>query len=130
MADVNRGDRPLSPHLDIYKPQWTWVPSITHRITGCGLAAGALLLVAWLLGASVGGAYFAWIDWIASSWAGLLVWFGSTWALMYHAFNGVRHLIWDSGAMFEIKKVEASAKAIAGGSILATLLIWIAILAF
>lgn len=128
MADVNRGDRPLSPHLDIYKPQWTWVPSITHRITGVGLTLGALLLVWWLLGAAVGGEYFAMVDGLASSWIGILVWFGCTWALMFHAFNGVRHLIWDSGAMFEMEKVEKSAKAVAGGSVLATLLIWLVIL--
>lgn len=130
MADVNRGDRPLSPHLDIYKPQWTWVPSIMHRITGCGLTVGALLLVFWLLGASVGGGWFDFIDGLASSWLGILIWFGSTWALMYHAFNGVRHLIWDAGAMFEIEKVERTAKAVAYGSVGATLLIWFVILVF
>ena len=125
MADVNRGDRPLSPHLQIYKPQWSWVPSILHRVTGVGLTLGALLLVWWLLAAATDSEYFALVDGIASSPIGLLIWFGSTWALAYHALNGIRHLIWDAGYGFEIETMEKSAKAVAGGSVALTVLVWI-----
>lgn len=129
MADVNRGDRPLSPHLQIYKPQWSWVPSILHRVTGAGLTLGALLLVWWLLAAATDDAYFALVDGLAASPIGILIWIGSTWALAYHALNGIRHLVWDAGYGFELDTMEKSAKAVTYGSVALTAAIWIAIAA-
>lgn len=128
MADVKRGERPLSPHLQIYKPQWTWVPSITHRVTGVGLAVAALLVVWWLLALAVGGRdYFVTVDGLLTSWVGIIVWIGSAWALAYHFLNGLRHLWWDSGNGFEIDFVEKSAMAtVAGSVVLAVVLILIA----
>ena len=94
MADVNRGNRPLSPHLTVYRPQLTSVTSILTRITGNALLLGALLVVWWFLAAATGEGYFDVVNGILTSWFGDLVMFGSLWALWYHALAGVRHLIW------------------------------------
>lgn len=95
MADVNRGNRPLSPHLTIYRPQMTSMTSIFVRITGNALIAGALLIVWWLLAASTSPEYFAMADAVMTSWFGQLVMLGSIWAIWYHTLGGIRHLIWD-----------------------------------
>ena len=125
MADVNRGDRPLSPHMTIYRPQITSVLSILHRITGVGLTLGAFLVVWWLLAAATGPEYFALVDGLLTSWLGHLVLLGLTWALCYHFLNGIRHLIWDTGNGFDLEQVEFSGKIVAGGSIALTLLVWL-----
>ena len=89
MADVNRGNRPLSPHLSVYRPQWTSVLSICHRITGVGLTLGAGLVVWWLLAAATGEDYFEFVDGILTSWLGHLVLLGLTfWVLL---------IMWDRG---------------------------------
>ena len=72
MADVNRGNRPLSPHLSVYRPQITMVTSITHRITGIGLAVSAVLIVWWFLAASTGPEYFAVADAVLTRWSPIL----------------------------------------------------------
>ncbi len=95
MADVNRGNRPLSPHLSVYRFQITMLTSIVHRITGVGLTLGLVLVIWWLLAASSGPEAFATANWVLSSWFGLLVLIGSLWALWYHFCNGIRHLLWD-----------------------------------
>ena len=97
MADVNRGNRPLSPHLQIYRPQLTSVLSIFPRMTGVGLALGAVLVVWWLIAAATGLEYFGVVDGLLTSWIGHLVLLGMTWALAYHLLNGIRHLVWDIG---------------------------------
>lgn len=125
MADVNRGNRPLSPHISIYKPQFTSVTSILHRATGVGLTAGAVLAVVWLLGVASGPETFAAVDGFATSWIGNLVWIGSTWALAYHFCNGIRHLVWDAGYGYEIETAEKSAQAVGVGSVVLTALIWL-----
>lgn len=122
MADVNRGDRPLSPHLSIYRPQWTWVPSITHRATGVFLALGAALASWWLLAAATGPEYFAVADGLMTSLLGDLIMLGSLWALAYHFLNGVRHLWWDMGRGFDPAEVERSAKLTLAGSVALTVL--------
>ena len=99
MADVNRGNRPLSPHLSIYRPQLTSVTSILTRITGNALLLGALLVVYWLLAASTSAEYFALANWVMTSLFGKLVMLGSIWALWYHTLAGVRHLIWDNACL-------------------------------
>jgi len=122
MADVNRGDRPLSPHIQIYRPQLTSLTSILTRITGNALLVGALLSVWWLLGAAAGPEYFAFVNGIVTSWFGKLVFLGSIWALWYHALAGVRHLIWDAGYGFELKDAYALGYMVIGGSIVLTLI--------
>ena len=124
MADVNRGNRPLSPHLSVYRPQWTSVTSILHRITGVGLALGAALLAWWLLAAATSEDYFDVIDGILTSWIGYLVLLGLTWSLCYHFLNGIRHLWWDTGRGFDLEHVELSGKLMVAGSLVLTVLIW------
>jgi succinate dehydrogenase / fumarate reductase cytochrome b subunit len=121
MADVNRGARPLSPHLEIYKPEWTMVLSITHRITGVGLTLGAVLVCWWLLAAATSPAYFAWVDGLLTSWLGALVLLGSTLALWYHFCNGVRHLVWDAGHWLDLKNAEKSGRMAVIGAVALTM---------
>ena len=126
MADVNRGNRPLSPHLQIYRPQWTWVPSILHRITGVGMAVGGVMVVWWLTAAAVGGPdYFVLVDGLITSWLGHLVLLGLTWSLAFHLLNGIRHLVWDVGRGFEIETAERTAQGTVIGSLVLTVLLWL-----
>ena len=108
--------RPLSPHLKIYKPQLTSVLSISHRITGVGLAAGTLLLTWWLLAAAAGPEAFATVQGFLGSWIGYVILFGFSYALMYHLCNGVRHLFWDAGRGFELPTVYKTGWAVVIGS--------------
>ena len=125
MADVNRGNRPLSPHLQIYRPQITAALSIFHRITGVGLLLGAVLVVWWLLAAATGPDYFATVDGLMTSWLGHLVLLGLTWALAYHLLNGIRHLFWDAGYGFELETVTRTGIAVVVGSGVLTVLLWL-----
>ena len=106
MADVNRGKRPLSPHLTIYRPQMTSITSIFTRITGNALLVAALLIVWWFLSAATSPEYFAFADGVITSWFGDLIMSLSVWALWYHALGGLRHLYWDTGRGLEV--VEGS----------------------
>jgi succinate dehydrogenase / fumarate reductase cytochrome b subunit len=121
MADVNRGDRPLSPHLTIYRPQLTSVTSILTRITGNALLITSLLIVWWFLAAATSPAYFAVVDGILTSFLGDLVMTLSLWGLWYHTLAGVRHLIWDNALALEIETAEKLGWAVVGGSIVLTL---------
>ena len=127
MADVNRGNRPLSPHLTIYRPQMTSISSIFVRITGNALLAATLLLIAWLLAASTSAAAFAWVQYVITSWFGDLVFLLSLWALWYHTLGGLRHLIWDAGRGLELKTAEVMGWMMIIGSLLLTALtvIWL-----
>lgn len=120
MADVNRGNRPLSPHLTIYRPQLTSMTSILTRITGNALLVAALLTVWWLLAAATSADYFATADAVITSWFGDIVMFLSLWALWYHTLAGVRHLIWDNAMMLELDKAEMLGWAAIGGSVVLT----------
>lgn len=121
MADVNRGNRPLSPHLTIYRPQLTSITSILTRITGNALLVAALLIVWWFLAAATSPDYFAIADAVVTSWFGDLVMFLSVWALWYHTLAGVRHLIWDNAMMLEIDKAETLGWIVIIGSVCLTL---------
>ena len=125
MVERNLSSRPLSPHLQIYKPMLTTMMSILHRITGVGLYFGIILLVWWLSAASISDSYFDLVQGFFGHWFGRLVLFGFTWALMHHALGGLRHLLWDTGRGFDLKVVEWLARANLAGSIVLTLLIWI-----
>ena len=127
MADVNRGNRPLSPHLTIYRPQLTSITSILTRITGNALLLGALLIVWWLLAAATSAEYFAVADAVVTSFLGDLIMTLSLWALWYHALAGVRHLIWDSGIGFDLETAEKMGWAVIGGSVVLTILTLIVI---
>ena len=96
-----KADRPLSPHLQIYKPIFTMVMSIVHRLTGVGLYFGAFLLAWWLVAASSGAEYFNMVNGFFASIVGRILLFGFTWALLHHMMGGIRHFIWDTGRGFE-----------------------------
>lgn len=100
MANV---ERPLSPHLQIYRWPITMVLSILHRITGVGLGLGTLLLTWWLVAAALGPQHYATAQAVLGSWFGRLVLFGFTWALFLHLCNGIRHLFWDMGYGYQVK---------------------------
>lgn len=119
-------DRPLSPHLQIYRWQWTMLYSILHRMTGVGLAVGSLLLVWWLLALADGPDAFATAQGVIGSIVGQLLLFGWTWALMYHLGNGIRHLVWDAGYGFDLDVARLSGHAMAGITGALTILIWVA----
>ena len=125
MADVNRGNRPLSPHMTIYRPQITSVLSIAHRMTGIAQVLGALMVVWWLLAAATDPGYFADIDALWTSWLGHLVWLGVTLAFSYHLLNGIRHLVWDTGYGMDVPSVERSGVAVLVGTVVLTVVIWI-----
>jgi succinate dehydrogenase / fumarate reductase cytochrome b subunit len=116
-------ERPLSPHLQIYRPMLTMMMSILHRITGVGLYFGTLLLAWWLIAAASPNGY-ARFQWFAGSWIGRLILFGYTWALIHHMLGGIRHLIWDTGRGFGPSEREWLAAANLIGSIVITLLLW------
>lgn len=121
--------RPLSPHLQVYKPQITTITSIMHRITGVALAFGTLLLVWWLVAAATGDAAYARATWFIGSPVGLLMLFGWTLALWYHFCNGIRHLCWDFGYGFELPTAHASGMATIIGAVALTVLTWVAVFA-
>lgn len=108
MPDIPRGNRPLSPFMlgPYYRLQWTSFSSILTRITGNALIVGAVLVVWWLLAASIGPDAFAAADAVLRSWFGDLVLLLSLWALWYHALAGIRHLVWSTGRMMEIHTAE------------------------
>jgi succinate dehydrogenase / fumarate reductase cytochrome b subunit len=118
-------DRPLSPHLQIYRPMLTMMMSIAHRITGAALYFGMILLVWWLSAAAISDDYFALVQGFFSHWFGRIVLFGFTWALVHHLLGGLKHLLWDTGRGFDLKTVEWLARGSLIGSIALTLLIWI-----
>jgi succinate dehydrogenase / fumarate reductase, cytochrome b subunit len=119
--------RPLSPHLQVYRPQLTSVLSITHRVTGVALAVGTLLLVYWLAAAALGPEAYAQAQTVLGSKLGQLLLFLWSWALFYHLCNGIRHLFWDAGYGFEIPTVYKSGKAVLITSVVLTVLAWIMI---
>lgn len=121
MADVNRGNRPLSPHLTIYRPQLTSMTSIFVRLTGNALLIAALMIVWWFVAAAAGPNAFAIADGFLRSWFGDLVLVLSTWAVWYHLFGGIRHLIWDSGRMLDVAKSETAGLVMIVASVLMTI---------
>lgn len=121
MATVNR---PLSPHLQIYKPQLTSVLSITHRGTGVFLTLGAMFLSCWLLSVANGPESYTVVQQYILSWYGQIIMYAWVFSLYFHLCNGVRHLIWDMGMGLDIKTTYISGYIVVAVSILFTLLTW------
>lgn len=119
-----RPERPLSPHLQIYKPMLTMTMSIMHRLTGVGLYFGILIFTWWLMAAASSPAYFAWVNDVLASPLGICVLVLATWGFFHHMLGGVRHFIWDFGKGFELPQVEFMAIAGAIGPILLTAIVW------
>lgn len=118
--------RPLSPHLQVYRPQITSTLSILHRLTGIALAAGTLLLTYWLAALATGSDAFADAQGLLGSIVGRLLLFGWSFALFYHLCNGIRHLAWDAGYGFEIATTTRSGWAVVIASVALTAVAWIA----
>jgi succinate dehydrogenase / fumarate reductase, cytochrome b subunit len=121
MAENNR---PLSPHLQIYRWQITMTLSILHRATGAGLAVGSVVLAWWLLATAAGPDSYAVFYNVARSMVGQVLLFGWLFAYVYHFLNGIRHLVWDTGRGLDIPSVYKGGYAVIAGSILLTLFIW------
>ncbi len=121
-------DRPLSPHLQVYKTQYTMALSILHRATGVALSQSLLLLAAWLVALAAGAGCYAWVAALLGSWFGWLVLGGVLAAFWYHFCTGIRHLVFDTGACLEKKQARQSARVaivaivvLVGASLLAML---------
>ena len=121
--------RPLSPHLQVYRPQLTSMMSITHRATGVALTTGTLVLAAWLVAVALGGEIYSMVAMILAHPLGQFVLFGYSAALIYHALNGVRHLSWDLGFGLTIPEVYRSGHIVLFLTFLLTACLWLAILA-
>ena len=121
---MTTGQRPLSPHLQVYRWQITMTLSILHRATGLALAFGTLLLARWLLALASGPEAYAEVAQWNASWLGRLFLFGWTWSLFYHLCNGIRHLAWDAGLGFEIPTVYKSGWTVVIASVVLTLIAW------
>ena len=123
---MNPGNRPLSPHLQVYKPNITTVLSILHRLTGIGIAAGVVVLVYWLNAAAYGPDAFEYAQDLLATWFGKLLLLGWTWALFYHLCNGIRHMYWDAGRGLELQQVYMTGWLVVIASLGFTLISWIA----
>lgn len=117
--------RPLSPHLQIYKPTLHMMMSISHRITGCALIVGTFVLLYWLGAAARGPEAYGSASAFLTSWFGYLILFGWSAALFYHLCNGVRHLIWDTGRGYEIPEIKKSGIVVLAAAAGLTVLAWI-----
>ncbi|MDX1541607.1 MAG: succinate dehydrogenase, cytochrome b556 subunit [Geminicoccaceae bacterium] len=121
-------ERPLSPHLQVYRWYFTMALSIAHRVTGVGLAGGLVLLTWWLMALASGPEAFATAQDIVTSWFGLLVLFGYTFVIFYHMGNGIRHLVWDMGYGFDLDVARFSGMLVLAFAAVMTIFIWIVVL--
>lgn len=134
MADASsqrrtRPDRPLSPHLQVYRMPVSMLMSIVHRITGAALYFGTALLAWWLIAAATNADYFEYVSsWFRTT-IGQVILFGYTWALLHHMFGGVRHFLWDLGRGFDLVTVDRLSWATIGLSLAGTLAVWYCVLA-
>ena len=117
-------ERPLSPHLQIYRPEINMVMSVFHRITGTGLYFGSLLLAWWLFAAATGPDYFAFVNGLFATWPGMIILVGFSWALIHHMLGGLRHFIWDTGSNLDITSVDVLSWATIILSLLLTAALW------
>ncbi len=117
--------RPLSPHLQIYRPMLTMMMSIMHRITGMALYAGTLLLAWWLIAASTDARAFDTANSVLTSILGQIELLGFTWALFHHLFGGIRHFIWDTGRGMDHPEREYLAQATLIGGLALTVVVWV-----
>ncbi|MGA8695872.1 MAG: succinate dehydrogenase, cytochrome b556 subunit [Xanthobacteraceae bacterium] len=119
-------DRPLSPDLQIYRPQLTSVLSISHRVTGIVMSFCSVLLVAWLIAAASGPQAYSAVPELTRSWIGLFLLLGATFSLFFHLCNGIRHLVWDAGHGFLLRSIYASGWTVVAASVVLTIAAWVA----
>ena len=117
--------RPLSPHLQVYRPQLSSATSIFHRITGVALGAGTVLLTLWLVCAATSDRAFGIVQAFLASWLGILVLIGFTAAMFYHFCNGLRHLAWDSGRGFDLPTMHRTGWIVIGATVVLTVGFWV-----
>ncbi len=122
---MSKANRPLSPHLQVYRLPMTAKMSISFRAMGIGLAIGFVFLASWLIGAGAGLMPLTAITRFSPSWFGLLLLFGWTAAFYYHACNGVRHLIWDTGRGLTKEGANKSNSIVLGAAVALTIITWI-----
>jgi succinate dehydrogenase / fumarate reductase, cytochrome b subunit len=118
--------RPLSPNVQIYRPQLTSVLSILNRISGSILSACAVVLVVWLVAAMMGPQAYAVVQGAIASWIGQFVLFGATFAFFLHLCGGIRHLVWDTVHGFELRSIYISGWAVVAASVVLTVAAWVA----
>lgn len=122
---ANASQRPLSPHLQIYRPQLTSILSISHRLTGVALAAGTAVLALWLIAAAGGADTFALINNHLAAWYGQVLMVFWSFALFYHLCNGIRHLAWDAGWGLDIRTAYLTGYATVVATVLLTAGAWL-----
>lgn len=120
-----KSSRPLSPHLEIYKPQITMIMSILHRITGVALYFGFALIAFWLFAAATSNEMLQFVNALFAHWLGQIVLFGFTWAMFHHMFGGIRHFIWDMGKGFSQKARFGMAWFSLFAALILTVLTWL-----
>ncbi|AGY92219.1 hypothetical protein SPICUR_06255 [Spiribacter curvatus] len=122
---MSSDNRPLSPHLQVYRLPFTALTSISHRISGVLLSGGALVLVYWVIAAAAGPEAYATANAILSSLPVQALIFLWTFVLFYHLCNGIRHLVWDVGYGFDLKTAQRSGQAAIGAAAVLTLFAWL-----
>ncbi len=127
---MSSNNRPLSPHLDVYRLPLTALLSVVHRGTGAALSIGSIALVYWLMALAGGEAAFSSAQAFMGSILGRLMLFGWTFALFFHLCNGIRHLFWDAGYGFEKETVKTSSFIVLAAAGFLTLLVWVVALTF
>ena len=125
MAEAKMTERPISPHLQIYRWPLPMLMSILHRVTGCALYFGTLMMAWWLTAAGSGPKPYGKVAGFVDSFFGRLILFGYTWALIHHMLGGIRHLIWDTGRGFSQQERDGLALATGVGSVVLTVVLWI-----
>jgi succinate dehydrogenase / fumarate reductase cytochrome b subunit len=128
MTQVSTGqrERPLSPHLQVWRWHVTMLTSILHRATGIALYVGALILAGWALALASGPQAYVEFNALLGSLLGQLIMFGLTVSMLYHLANGVRHLVWDTGRGLDVKTANLTAVAVIAFSIIAAAALWFA----
>lgn len=126
---ARRADLPLSPHLQIYRWPINMATSIAHRASGIALSVGSIFLAIWIISAALGPAAFASVNGVAAAWYGQVLMGLWSFALFYHLCNGIRHLVWDTGAGFHLDVARATGYAVIGAAVGLTIVTWIFALA-
>ena len=126
---MNPSDRPLSPHLAVYRWQLSNTLSIIHRMTGVALSFGAFALVGWLVSFVAGYGTYSLVNNLFGSVIGSLALFGWTFSFFYHLCNGIRHMFWDAGKGFDLRRAQQSGMLVVVAALVLTAGLWIAVLA-
>ena len=125
MAASSKSNRPLSPHLSVYKLMPTMLMSGLHRITGVALYFGTVLVAWWLISAASGEAYFNFVNGFLGSWFGRIILLGFTFSLIHHTLGGIKHLVFDTGRALENNVTTKLANLSIVASVIITVALWV-----